>query len=117
MDSLVVPDLDTLYRWLDEIGISFFERDSYQTLHLPHMQNLDGISDAKTDLVDDMVLFSAPAGVKPPALLTLSADLSAINTSSLTAKAFIDIQDDNLSKLVVCQPLSIGPGVTTEQFA
>ncbi|MBK2880075.1 YbjN domain-containing protein, partial [Escherichia coli] len=27
MDSLVVPGLDTLRRWLDEIGISFFECD------------------------------------------------------------------------------------------
>lgn len=64
-----------------------------------------------------VVLFSALAEVKPSALLALSADLSAINASSLTVKAFIDIQDDNLPKLVVCQSLSIGPGVTMEQFA
>ncbi|WP_200983194.1 type III secretion system chaperone family protein [Klebsiella quasipneumoniae] len=117
MDSLVVPGLDTLRRWLDEIGISFFECDSCQALHLPHMQNFDGIFDAKIDLVDNVVLFSALAEVKPTALLALSADLSAINASSLTVKAFIDIQDDNLPKLVVCQSLSIGPGVTMEQFA
>ncbi len=42
--------LDTLRRWLDEIGISFFECDSCQALHLPHMQNFDGIFDAKIDL-------------------------------------------------------------------
>ncbi len=118
MDSLVVPGLDMLRRWLDEIGISFFECDSCQALHLPHMQNFDGIFDAKIDLVDNVVLFSALAEVKPSALLALSADLSAINASSLTVKAFIDIQDENLPKLVVCQSLSIGPGVTDgEQFA
>ncbi len=61
--------------------------------------------------------FPPSAEVKPSALLALSADLSAINASSLTVKAFIDIQDDNLPKLVVCQSLSIGPGVTMEQFA
>ena len=82
MDSLVVPGLDTLRRWLDEIGISFFECDSCQALHLPHMQNFDGIFDAKIDLVDNVVLFSALAEVKPSALLALSADLSAINASS-----------------------------------
>ncbi len=65
MDSLVVPGLDTLRRWLDEIGISFFECDSCQALHLPHMQNFDGIFDAKIDLVDNVVLFSALAEVKP----------------------------------------------------
>ncbi|MFI2992732.1 YbjN domain-containing protein [Klebsiella aerogenes] len=117
MDSLVVPGLDTLRHWLDELGISFFECDSCQALHLPHMQNFDGIFDAKIDLLDSVVLFSALAEVKPSALLPLSADLSAINASSLTVKAFLDIQDDNLPKLVVCQALPVGAGVTLEQFA
>lgn len=62
MDSLVVPGLDTLRRWLDEIGISFFECDSCQALHLPHMQNFDGIFDAKIDLVDNVVLFRPGGG-------------------------------------------------------
>ncbi|HCT5521999.1 TPA: YbjN domain-containing protein [Klebsiella aerogenes] len=117
MDSLVVPGLDTLRHWLDELGINFFECDSCQALHLPHMQNFDGIFDAKIDLLDNVVLFSALAEVKPSALLPLSADLSAINASSLTVKAFLDIQDDNLPKLVVCQALPVGAGVTLEQFA
>lgn len=117
MDSLVVPGLDTLRHWLDELGISFFECDSCRALHLPHMQNFDGIFDAKIDLLDNVVLFSALAEVKPSALLPLSADLSAINASSLTVKAFLDIQDDNLPKLVVCQALPVGAGVTLEQFA
>ena len=32
-------------------------------------------------------------------------------------KAFLDMQDDNLPKLVVCQSLSVMQGVTYEQFA
>ncbi|WP_039056405.1 YbjN domain-containing protein [Enterobacter sp. Bisph1] len=117
MDSLVIPGLDTLRHWLDELGINFFECDNCQALHLPHMQNFEGVFDAKVDLVTDVVLFTAMAEVKPSALLALAADLSAINASSLTVKAFIDIQDDNLPKLVVCQSLSIGPGIAAEQFA
>ena len=103
MDSLVVPSLDTLRSWLDSLGVSFFECDTCQALHLPHMQNFDGVFDAKIDLVDDVILFSALAEVKPSALLPLACDLSAINAGSLTVKAFLDIQDDNLPKLVVCQ--------------
>jgi hypothetical protein len=117
MDSQVVPTLDTLRQWLDDAGITFFECDSCQALHLPHMQNFDGIFDAKIDLINDVILFSALAEVKPSALLALAADLSAINASSLTVKAFLDIQDDNLPKLVVCQSLFSGAGVTFKQFA
>jgi hypothetical protein len=58
MDSLVVPGLDTLRQWLDELGISFFECDSCQALHLPHMQNLKAFL-MKLDLVDNVVLFRA----------------------------------------------------------
>jgi len=117
MDSLIVPDLALLRRWLDPLGISFFECDSCQALHLPHMQNFDGIFDAKLDIVDNVILFSALAEVKPTALIPLVADLSSINASSLTIKAFVDIQDDNLPKLIVCQSLTIAVGVTHEQFS
>ena len=117
MDSLVVPSLDTLRQWLDEMGMSFFECDTCQALHLPHMQNFEGVFDAKIDLIDNVVLFSALAEVKPSALLALGADLSAINASSLTVKAFLDMQDDNLPKLVVCQSLFSGAGLSFKQFA
>lgn len=116
MDSLVVPTLDVLRRWLDENGVSFFECDTCQALHLPHMQNFDGVYDAKIDILENTILFSALAEVKPSALLLLVADLSAINASSLTVKAFLDIQDDNLPKLVVCQSLNVSVGITHEQF-
>ncbi len=116
MDSLVVPDIDLLRRWLDQQSITWFECDSCQALHLPHMQNFDGVFDAKLDLVDDVVLFSALAEVKPTALIPLVGDLSQINASSLTVKAFVDIQDDNLPKLIVCQSISVAAGLTHGQF-
>ena len=103
MTSLVVPGLDTLRQWLDDLGMSFFECDNCQALHLPHMQNFDGVFDAKIDLIDNTILFSAMAEVRPSAVLPLAADLSAINASSLTVKAFLD--------------LSVMQGVTYEQFA
>lgn len=65
MISLVVPTLDTLRQWLDDLGMNFFECDTCQALHLPHMQNFDGVYDAKIDLVDNTILFSAMAEVRP----------------------------------------------------
>ena len=116
MDSLVVPDFDILRRWLAKMNLAFFECDSCQALHLPHMQNFDGIFDAKVDLIDNVILFSAMAEVRPTALIALVGDLSQINASSLTVKAFVDIQDDNLPKLVACQSLSTEVGITFTQF-
>ncbi|CAK9884550.1 MAG: putative protein YbjN [Candidatus Erwinia impunctatus] len=116
MDSLIIPDIELLRHWLDQQGIVWFECDSCQALHLPHMQNYEGIFDAKLDLVDNVVLFSALAEVKPTALIPLVADLSQINASSLTVKAFLDIQDDNLPKLIVCQSLSASAGLAEQQF-
>ncbi|WMQ73787.1 MAG: hypothetical protein GPOALKHO_000805 [Sodalis sp.] len=43
-------------------------------------------------------------------------DLSQNNASSLTVKAFIEIQDDNLPKLVACQALVSADEVTLGQF-
>ena len=117
MDLQVVPTLDTLRQWLDDAGITYFECDSCQALHMPHMQNFDGVFDAKIDLLNDVILFSALAEVRPSALLALASDLSAINAGSLTVKAFLDIQDDNLPKLVVCQSLIAGAGLSFNQFA
>ncbi|MGK2889396.1 MAG: YbjN domain-containing protein [Candidatus Malihini olakiniferum] len=116
MDSLIVPDLNLLLLWLDQLNILYFECDSCQALHLPHMQNFDGIFDAKVDLVDGVILFSALAEVKPSALIPLAGSLSQINASSLTVKAFLDVEDDNLPKLIVCQTVSVAEGVTIEQF-
>ncbi|GKX54833.1 hypothetical protein SOASR030_09450 [Leminorella grimontii] len=116
MGKLYVPDLALMRSWLGQLGISFFECDSCQALHLPHLQNINGIFDAKVDLVDNVILFSAVAEIRPVALIPLVADLSQINASSLTTKVFVDVQDDNLPKLVICQSLSIGAGIAIEQF-
>ncbi|MCC8464482.1 type III secretion system chaperone family protein [Photorhabdus bodei] len=117
MSSLVIPDLSVLREWLDQLKISYFECDSCQALHLPHMQNIDGLFDAKIDLLDNVILFSALAEVKPTAIIPLMANLSQINASSLTIKAFLDIQDENLPKLVVCQSFLVSAGLTFSQFS
>ncbi len=89
MDSLVVPRSGHASSLARRTGHHLFECDNCRALHLPHMQNFDGVFDAKVDLVNDILLFTAMAEVKPSALLALSADLSAINASSLTVKAFL----------------------------
>ncbi|MDR0219146.1 MAG: YbjN domain-containing protein [Enterobacteriaceae bacterium] len=117
MDSMVIPSLETLCNWLDKLKISYFEGESNPVLYLPHMQNIDGLLDAKIDLLGDVICFSALAEVRPTAIVPLVANLSQINASSLTVKAFLDVQDDNLPKLVVCQAFSVAAGITFQQFS
>ncbi|WP_395754945.1 YbjN domain-containing protein [Edwardsiella ictaluri] len=117
MDPLIVPDLDVLRHWLDQLGITFFECDSCQALHLPHMQNFDGVFDAKVDLIDNTILFTALAEVRPTALIALVGELSQINASTLGVKALVDIQDDNLPKFIACMSLNVSVGVSQAQFA
>lgn len=58
-------------------------------LHLPHMQNFDGVFDAKIDLIDNTDLCFLPWRKSDLRIAPLAADLSAINASSLTVKAFL----------------------------
>ena len=114
---MIIPDLTILRTWLDQMKLSCFECDSCQALHLPHMQNVDGVFDAKIDILDDMLVFSALAEVRPTAIVPLIANLSQINASSLLVKTFMDIQDSAMPKLVVCYSLPLSAGLTFEQFS
>ncbi|MFL1800078.1 YbjN domain-containing protein [Plesiomonas shigelloides] len=117
MNNLPVPDLTVLKTWLLQLGIEFFECESCQALHLPHMQNINGIFDAKIDLLDeDIIVFSAATEVRPTGLLPLVAGLSDINALFSLVNGFVDVQDDNLPKLIVTHSLTAGAGLTLAQF-
>ena len=116
MDAVVTTDLDQLKSWLDELQIAYYECDSCQALHLPHLQYINGIFDAKIDILEDVLVFTAIAELKPSAIVPLMANLSQINASSLFIKTFLEISDDNLPKLVLCQSLSVGVGISFNQF-
>ena len=117
MDSICYPDISQLREWLDQLKTSYFECDSCAALHLPHMQNIDGIFDAKLDIINNVLVLSALAELKPTAIITLVANNSQINASSLTAKVFLEINNENLPKLVVSQSFSLGAGMTYRQFS
>lgn len=116
MDAVVTIDLDQLKSWLDELQIAFYECDSCQALHLPHLQYINGIFDAKIDVLDDVLVFTAIAELKPSAIVPVMANLSQINASSLFIKTFLEISDENLPKLVLSQSFPIAVGLSFNQF-
>lgn len=116
MTMLVMPDLAVLREWLDRLQITCFECDACQALHLPHLQSISGIFDAKVDMTDDIIIFSALAELKPSSVMAVAGQLSQLNASSLTLKIFIDLQDDNIPKLVLCHSFVSTAGITIDQF-
>ncbi|MCW2258299.1 hypothetical protein M2263_004390 [Providencia alcalifaciens] len=116
MDSICYPDISLLREWLDQLKTSYFECDSCAAIHLPHMQNIEGIFDAKLDIINNVLVLSALAELKPTAIVTLVANISQINASSLTAKIFLEINNENLPKLIVSQSFSLEAGMTYRQF-
>lgn len=116
MDTICYPDITMFREWLDQLKTSYFECDSCAALHLPHMQNIEGIFDAKLDIADNVLVLSALAELKPTAIVTLVANISQINASSLTAKVFLEINNENLPKLVVSQSFPLEAGMTYRQF-
>ncbi len=92
--------------------MNFFECDT-AALHLPHMQNFDGVYDAK---IDGGQHRSFRDGGGPPASPPLAADPSVINASSLTVKAFSICRMIIRQKLLCASLYPLCISVTYEQF-
>lgn len=117
VSEFAVPDLDLLKQWLTQLNIDYFECESCLALHLPHMQNINGIFDAKIDLLEQHILvFSSASEVRPTGLLPLVAELSEINAQYSLINGFVDVQDDNLPKLIITHSLTSAAGITTAQL-
>lgn len=117
MNLIYFPKIAKLREWLVQLKTSYFECDNCQALHLPHMQNIDGIFDAKVDIIENILVFSVSAELKPTSIIALLANLSQINANSLMAKVFMEINDENLPKLVVSQSFPLLAGMTFNQFS
>lgn len=116
MDKLVIPDITILKVWLEQLDIVYYECDNCDALHLYAAQTIDGLVDAKLDIIDNAIVCSASAIIRPSVIMSFMSDINQINASTLTTKLFIDIQDDDLPRLIMCQAFSIMNGFTRSQF-
>ncbi len=62
------------------------------------------------------VMASTEISIRPTGLLPLMADLGRLNMDFAHLKIFVDIQDQDLPKLIICDHLLAGAGVSQEQF-
>ncbi len=116
MSTLRDADRDTLKAWLEADSTEFYLCNQCEGLHIPALQELEGVVDSRIFRERYGVLFTTELEVRPMALLALAADLGRINMDYPTLKIFLDVVDDATPQLVVAGVLPAGGGISAEQF-
>ncbi len=106
-----------LESWLDEARVEYHTCDQCAGLHLPTLQDIEGVIDSRLFLEPWGLLLTTELEIRPMALLPLAADLGRINMDYPTLKLFQDVVDDATPQLVVAGMQLGGAGLTLEQFA
>lgn len=110
------PDSGQLERWLTEAGIEYYICDHCHGLHLSDMQGRDGVLDARLFVEEEGLLLTTELELKPSALFAIHADISRLNMQFIGLKVFIDINDETLPRLVICDLLIGAAGINAAQF-
>ncbi len=116
MSNLREPDREILKAWLDAAGTEYYLCNQCEGLHIPALQELEGVVDSRIFREKYGVLFTTELEVRPMALLALAADLGRINMDYPTLKIFLDVVDDATPQLVVAGVLPAGGGISDAQF-
>ncbi|GAA5188191.1 YbjN domain-containing protein [Ferrimonas gelatinilytica] len=116
MPNLPVPNHDTLRSWLEQSQIEYFLCGSCEGLHLPQLQEINGIYDAKIEIEGEFVYLSASIEIRPTGLMTAFAKMSELNSQYPTLKIFVEMVDDTLPRILLCHNLALTPGISPDQF-
>lgn len=114
---LNIPDLSVLESWLNKKSISNYQCADGDALHLSHLKKMSDVLDAKVDLIDNIIYFSISSEIRSSAITPLLAELSQINASSSFVKAYLDIPDEDLAKIVFRHVIDCSEGITESQFS
>ena len=107
----------TVETWLDEARMEYYTCDRCEGLHLPGLQDTEGVIDSRLFLEPWGLLLTTELEIRPMALLPLAADLGRLNMDYPTLKLFQDVVDDATPQLVVAGTHLGGAGLNLEQFA
>lgn len=116
MQSRTVPDSEQLQRWLHDADVPFYLCNDCHGLHLSSLQEREGLIDARLFVEEQGVMFTAELEIRPSSLLMVHADLTRLNMLFPSLKLFLDINDDTLPRLVACDLLLCGQGISADQF-
>lgn len=114
---ITLSELSLISEWLKKLNVEFYQCDSCLALHLSYLQKLDGVADAKVELIDNVVMMSVIADIKSSAIMSLMAELSQINLSTFFAKVYLDVKDNSEARIVFSYSLHMTDGLTFNQFS
>lgn len=117
MNDLAKPDAAQLEKWLHRMGVKYYLCGECQGLHISEVHSLQGVVDSRLLVENDAILFSTEVEVRPSLLLVLNSEMNYLAMNFQTLKAFIDVVDEDVPRLVMGDTLLAGAGVSFEQFA
>lgn len=113
---MIVPTFEVILRWLSQGQFPHYMCDQCHGIHVVDVQSLEGVLESRLFVEDEGLMFSTELEVRPAALLPLIADLGRLNINYPSLKVFVDVVDDNLPRLMICNSMLISAGLTPEQL-
>ncbi|WP_392562632.1 YbjN domain-containing protein [Orbus sturtevantii] len=114
---IIISELSTIAEWLRKLNVEFYQCDNCSALHLSYLQKIEGVHDAKVELIDDILIISIIAEIKASAIITLLGELSQINKSTFLTKVYLEVNDNAEPKMVFSYAMHVAEGLTFNQFS
>ncbi|RKS87695.1 putative sensory transduction regulator [Orbus hercynius] len=112
-----MTELSQIAQWLNKMNVDFYQDEDDFTIHLSYLQKIDGIYEAKIELIDDILKVVITAQIKLSAIISLMAELSQINQSIYFTKIYLDIVDDSEPKIIFTYAIHAADDLTFNQFS
>jgi len=113
---MMIPDSEQIMRWLSQLQVGHYVCDQCHGIHIEEVQQLDGVSESRIFIEDQGMIFSSELEVRPGAIFGVMAEMARLNMAYPQLKIFLDVVDEALPRLVVCDFLYTQAGTTLSQF-
>lgn len=113
---MIVPSFEVVMRWLTQGQIPHYLCEQCHGIHIVDIQSLEGVLESRLFVESEGLMFTTELEIRPVGLLPLVADLGRLNMNYPTLKIFVDVVDDNLPRLMICDTIHIAAGLTDEQL-
>ena len=117
MTLITAPDADQIQSWLNELAVPFFVCEHCHGLHLSNLQMLDGVLDARLFVDHEGLLLTTELEIRPSLLFHVQADITRLSMNFAALKFFVDVNDESMPRLVVCNTLLTQAGINRAQFS